>query len=86
MRYRSELSETKRFQLASQYLQQVEGAMAELGDTGLSAKLDGFFASLNSISSNPSDFTMRADLLAQAKIWQVHSILAGKICLQYRTI
>ncbi len=68
MRYRSELSETKRFQLASQYLQQVEGAMAELGDTGLSAKLDGFFASLNSISSNPSDLTMRADLLAQAKI------------------
>lgn len=67
MRYRAELAETKKWEIEAQFLQQVEGAMAELGDTGLNAKLDELWSAWKAASTDPSDMTTRADLLEKAK-------------------
>jgi flagellar hook-associated protein 1 len=66
-RYRAQLSETKKYELEQQFVQQVEGAMGELEDSGLNAKLDEFWAAWKAGGTAPSDLTRRADLLEKAK-------------------
>jgi flagellar hook-associated protein 1 len=49
--------------LESSLLSQVEATMAETGDNSMVASLDKFWSSWQSLSVDPSDTTLRADLL-----------------------
>ncbi|MBI9044043.1 MAG: flagellar hook-associated protein FlgK [Anaerolineaceae bacterium] len=67
MRYRRELADTRQYEVQSEYLLQVEGAMAETGEDGLSAILDSFWNGWSYVSTHPDDTTRRTNLLEDAK-------------------
>ncbi len=65
--YRKEVGEASRFETQEQVLRQVESIMAELSDDGLLNKLDEFWSSWYTLSSNPSSLAYRSELLTNAQ-------------------
>jgi flagellar hook-associated protein 1 len=66
-RYRKEVSTSSRWDVESSSLQQVEAQMSESGDDGLVKKLDAFWGSWQSLSSDPTNAALKADLLDNSK-------------------
>jgi flagellar hook-associated protein 1 FlgK len=76
-RYRNQVSDARRWELESGILKQVEATMAETGSDGLVAKLDAFWEGWRNLAMDPSDPTLKADVLERSKI------LAGSITTRY---
>lgn len=66
-RYRSEVALTSRYQVESDYLTQVESQLSEYGDGSLTTDLDEFWNGWQSLSSDPSNNTLKANLLNSAQ-------------------
>jgi flagellar hook-associated protein 1 FlgK len=66
-RYRGMVSDAKRWALESQGLKQVEATLAETGTNGLVAKMDAFYAGWQSLSVDPTNTALRADVLQRSK-------------------
>jgi flagellar hook-associated protein 1 len=62
-RYRFETSDASKWDLESSVMQQVEGTMAENDIDGLLPKLDSFWAAWQSLSADPTNTSLRADLV-----------------------
>jgi flagellar hook-associated protein 1 len=65
-RYRFESSESGKWDLEASVMQQIQTAMAENGTDGLLPKLDQFWASWQSLSADPTNSSLRADLIDRA--------------------
>jgi flagellar hook-associated protein 1 FlgK len=65
-RYRSVSAETKNQEAQSEILTQLEATLAETSDDGLLPKLDQFWAGWESLSSDPTNTSLRGVLLADA--------------------
>lgn len=65
-RYRASVGDSKRWQLESDTLGQVESALAETGTDGLVTKLDAFWNSWQTLSVDPTNDSYRANVLEQA--------------------
>ena len=76
-RYRSEVANTKRWEVESDFMTQVEGALNETGTTGINAKLDAFWTGWKSVSTDPEDTALRASLLEAGK--QLASAFNGRM-------
>jgi flagellar hook-associated protein 1 FlgK len=61
-RFRLEVAESKRWEMQSDVLRQVEVSLAETSGDGLIPKLDAFWAGWQSLSSDPSNSALRLDL------------------------
>lgn len=61
-RYRLEVAESKRWEMQSEVLRQVEVSLAETSSDGLIPKLDAFWTGWQSLSSDPSNSALRQDL------------------------
>jgi flagellar hook-associated protein 1 len=65
-RYRSQAADASRWSVESQSLAQVEATLDETGKDGLTAKMDAFWGGWQSLSVDPSNTTLKADLLQKA--------------------
>jgi flagellar hook-associated protein 1 FlgK len=65
-RYRSVSAESKNWEAQSEILTQLEAALAETSDDGLLPKLDQFWAGWESLSSDPTNTSLRGVLLSDA--------------------
>jgi flagellar hook-associated protein 1 FlgK len=65
-RYRRELSETSRWDIEHDVLQQVEATLSESSDDGLIPKLDAFWNGWNALSNDPTNMALRSDLHERA--------------------
>ncbi len=80
-RYRRALSESMGWQMQASVLRQVEATLAETGQDGLIAKLDAFWTGWQSLSNDPTNMALRADMLergtalAQALNWRAQSLV-----------
>jgi flagellar hook-associated protein 1 FlgK len=61
-RYRRETADASRWAAARDVLKQVEATLAETGTDGLMPKLDAFWTGWQTLSSDPSNTALRADL------------------------
>ena len=81
-RYRREIAESKRWELESSILKQVEVTLAETGGDGLVSRLDAFWGGWQALSSDPANMALRADLkerafaLVDALNWRANVLLA----------
>ena len=66
-RYRGQVSDAKRWALESQGLNQIEATLDETGENGLVAKMDAFYAGWQNLSVDPTNTTLRADVLQRSK-------------------
>jgi flagellar hook-associated protein 1 FlgK len=62
-RYRKEASASSQWDLESTVMQQIESVMAENGSDGVLPKLDRFWAAWQSLSADPTNTSLRADLV-----------------------
>ena len=76
-RFRNQVSDSKRWDLESRILSQVEATMSETTSDGLVAKLNSFWNGWQNLSVDPSNTTLRADVLQRSKD------LAGAITGRY---
>jgi flagellar hook-associated protein 1 len=65
-RYRNQSADASRWGVESQSLAQVEATLDETGKDGLTAKLDAFWSGWQSLSVDPSNTTLKADLLQKS--------------------
>jgi flagellar hook-associated protein 1 FlgK len=65
--FRRESSSGSRYEARNQVLVRLEGLMAEPGDDGLGAALDGFFSGFSELASNPTSPTLRTLVVAEAQ-------------------
>ena len=65
-RYRSQVGDAKRWGVESQVLNQVQATLDETGDDGLTAKLDAFWSGWQSLSVDPTNTSLKADLLSKS--------------------
>ncbi len=80
-RYRKELSESKRWSMEGDVLNQVEATLAETDNDGVAAKLDEFWSGWQALSSDPTNMALRADLrqrasaLADSLNWRANALM-----------
>ncbi len=65
-RFRTQVGEASRWQLESGVLKQVEVSLGETGPDNLVSKLDSFWSGWQSLSTDPSDMILKADVLEKA--------------------
>ncbi|MBP7690334.1 MAG: flagellar hook-associated protein FlgK, partial [Anaerolineales bacterium] len=66
-RFRRELGDAKRWEAERDTLQQVEAALAENTTDGLLPKLDAFWSGWQSVSADPTNTALRADLVERSQ-------------------
>lgn len=66
-RYRSEIARAKAWETRYDLLKQVETALGESGENSLLSKLDAFWQGWQQLSSDPTNPTLRANLIEQTK-------------------
>lgn len=67
-RYRQELAEAKRWEIERQTLTQAEATLAETSEDGLVPKMDAFWEGWQSLSGDPTNTALRADVRERARI------------------
>jgi flagellar hook-associated protein 1 FlgK len=67
VRYRAEVGDAARYKAESQFLKQVESTLGETGSDGMATVMDNFFSAWRSVGTNPTDPTVRKDLLEKAQ-------------------
>jgi flagellar hook-associated protein 1 FlgK len=65
-RYRSVSADTKSWEYQSEILSQIESTFSDLTDDGLSPKLDQFWLSWQNLASDPTNSTMRTEVMNDA--------------------
>jgi flagellar hook-associated protein 1 FlgK len=65
-RYRTVSAETKSWEYQSEILSQIESTYSDLTDDGLSPKLDQFWLSWQNLASDPTNSTMRTEVMNDA--------------------
>jgi len=65
-RYRKILGESKNWDMQTNVLKQVEASLSETSEDGLVAKLDDFWTGWQGLSDDPTNMSLRADLLERA--------------------
>lgn len=65
---RDATSNLSMFESRGEMLKALEGVVNDLGGTGISASLDAFFSSMNSVANNPSSYAERSVLISNATI------------------
>lgn len=65
-RYRRILGESKNWDMQTNVLKQVEASLSETSEDGLVAKLDAFWTGWQGLSDDPTNMSLRADLLERA--------------------
>jgi flagellar hook-associated protein 1 FlgK len=66
-RYRNEAAITSQYQVEGDFLTQIESQLSEYGKGSLTTNLDEFWSGWQSLSSDPTNDTLRADLLDSAQ-------------------
>jgi len=67
-RFRTETTQAKRWDLAANQMAQIEVTLAETGSDGLIPKLDAFWKGWQALSADPTNPSLRAEILEQSKI------------------
>ncbi len=65
-RYRRILGESKNWDMQTSVLKQVEASLSETSEDGLVAKLDAFWTGWQGLSDDPTNMSLRSDLLERA--------------------
>ncbi|MGB9673619.1 MAG: flagellar hook-associated protein FlgK [Anaerolineales bacterium] len=65
-RYRRILGESKNWDMQASVLKQVEASLSETSEDGLIQKLDAFWSGWQGLSDDPTNMSLRADLLERA--------------------
>lgn len=67
LRYRSELANSKRWEMEGNLLTQVEASLTESGDDSLTSRLDNFWSGWRMLSTDPDMPAVRAELLERSQ-------------------